>query len=114
MDRRAKRSAHPEEALQFLVEAVADRSRAPVVLVDGRGHIVAGTGMPGEVAGLATAARDVGQRRATPETVDAATGGADVSARSFATRTGTLTFAALSERWTGVGDAVRAVQRILG
>jgi hypothetical protein len=37
----------------------------------------------------------------------------DVTARPVATRDGMLYFAALSERMTGLGDAVRAVHRIL-
>jgi hypothetical protein len=37
----------------------------------------------------------------------------DVTARPVATREGMLYFAALSEHMTGLGDAIRAVQRIL-
>jgi hypothetical protein len=111
-DRRTKRSAARHEALQFLVEAVADRSGArALVLVDDAGHIVAGTGIPQELATLVGAARDVAWRRASPETLEAMT--YDVTARPVATRDGMLYFAALSERMTGLGDAVRAVQRIL-
>jgi hypothetical protein len=114
VERRTKRSADREEALQFLVETVADRRGVPaLVLIDEAGRIVAGTGMPREVVGLARAAREVARRRATPKTIDAATGGKDVSARTFATPDGMLTFAALSEQVTGLGEAVRAVKRIL-
>jgi hypothetical protein len=113
-DRRAKRSTDYEEALQFLVEAVADRSGVPaLVLVDHGGRIVAGMGMPDEVAALALSARYIRWRRATPHTIDKVTGGRDVTARSFVTRDGRLTFAALSEGMTGLGEAVRAVRRIL-
>ena len=113
-DRRSKRSADRNEALQFLVESVADRSGAPaLVLVDDAGHIVAGMGMPDEVMGLARTARDVAWGRATVAQVDTATRGRDVTARSVATAGGMLYFAALGERMTGLGDAMHAVRRIL-
>jgi hypothetical protein len=111
-DRRMKRSTERGEALQYLVESVADRSGArALVLLDDAGRIVAGTGMPQEVASLASAARDVAWRRASPATLEKMTH--DVTARPVATSDGMLYFAALSERMTGLGDAVRAVQRIL-
>jgi hypothetical protein len=113
-DRRSKRSTDRNEALQFLVESVADRSLAQaLVLVDDGGRIVAGVGMPGEVVGLARTARDVAWRRASAADVDAATPGHDVTARAVATRDGMLYFAALGDRMNGLGDAVRAVHRIL-
>ena len=114
-ERRIKRSADREEALQYLVEAVADRSGVrALVLVDDSGSIVAGMGLPGELRGLAGAARDVAWGRASLAQIDAAARrGGDVTARSVATRDGMMYFAALGDRVTGVGDAVRAVQRIL-
>ena len=113
-ERRSKRSADRIEALQSLVEAVADRSNAPaLVLVDDAGHIVAGMGMPTEVAGLARAARDVAWGKASAAALEKTTGGHDVTARSIATRDGMLYVAALGDRMTAVGDAVRAVQRIV-
>ena len=114
MDRRTKRSADREEALQFLVESVADRSGVrALVLVDDAGRIVAGLGMPDEVVGLARAARDVAWGRASESQVDAMTGGRDVTARTVATRDGMLYFAALGEQMRGLGDASHAVRRIL-
>jgi hypothetical protein len=111
-ERRLKRSSSRDEALQFLVESIADRSGArALVLLDDAGRIVAGTGMPNEIASLVSAARDVAWRRASPAMLEAMTH--DVTARPVATRDGMLYFAALSERMTGLGDAVRAVQRIL-
>ncbi len=108
-----KRSADRGEALQFLVETVADRSGVrAVVLVDDAGHIVAGLGMPAEVVALARSTPDVAWRR-TPTSVDAATAGQDVTARTVATPDGLLHLGALGDRMVGVGDAVRAVQRIL-
>jgi len=113
-DRRSKRSTDRDEALQYLVESVADRSGVrALVLVDDAGRIVAGMGMPAEVVGLARTARDVAWRRASPADVDDATHGHDVTARTVATRDGMLYFAALGDRMNGLGDAVRAVHRIL-
>jgi hypothetical protein len=112
-DRRMKRSTDRNEALQYLVETVADRSGVrALVLVDDGGHIVAGMGMPSDVTGLARTARDVAWRRASVADVDAATPGRDVTARTVATRGGLVYFAALGDAMSGVGDAVRAVQRI--
>ena len=115
MERRLKRSAERTEALQYLIETVADRSGVKaIVLVDDAGQIMAGMGMPRELTGLARTARDVAWRRASPAQVDAATHGHDVTARTVATPDGPLYFAALGAGGlSGVGDAVRAVQRIL-
>jgi hypothetical protein len=111
-DRRMKRSTQRDEALQYLIESVADRSGArALVLLDDAGRIVAGTGMPKEIASLVSTARDVAWRRASPATLESMTH--DVTARPVATRDGMFYFAAISERMTGLGDAVRAVQRIL-
>jgi hypothetical protein len=60
---------------------------------------------------MAGAARDVAWRRASPAMLEDMVH--DVTARPVATRQGMLYFAALSDRMTGLGDAVRAVQRIL-
>jgi hypothetical protein len=112
-ERRSKRSVERVEALQYLVEAVADRSGVrALVLVDDAGQIMAGMGGPREVVGLARTARDVAWRRISPVEVDAATRAGDVTARPVATPDGMLYFAALGDRVAGVGDAVRAVQRI--
>ncbi|MDP9034066.1 MAG: hypothetical protein M3O50_04625 [Myxococcota bacterium] len=113
-ERRTKRSTEPREALQFLVERVADRSGVrAVVLVDGRGGIVAGMGRADEIVGLARSTRDVAWRRATPKQVDIATRGGDVTARAVETGFGHLYLGALGDRMVGVGDAVRAIQRII-
>ena len=113
MERRNKRSVDRVEALQFLVEAVADRSGVKaLVLVDDFGRIVAGMGVPRDVAGLAVTARAVAWRRASDLDLERLTRGSDVTARPVATREGMLYFAALGDRLAGVGDAVKAVQRI--
>ena len=112
-ERRMKRSAERTEALQYLVETVADRSGVrALVLVDDAGRIVAGMGVPNDLMGLARTARDVAWRRASEADVSRATRDGDVTARPVATRDGMLYFAALGDRVAGVGDAVRAVQRI--
>jgi hypothetical protein len=114
LERRSKRSAERVEALQFLVEAVADRSGVrALVLVDDFGRIMAGTGVPRDVAGLALTGRAVAWKRAAEVDLDGLTRGGDVTARPVATPEGMLYFAALGDRVRGVGDAVKAVQRIL-
>jgi hypothetical protein len=114
-DRRIKRSADRSEALQFLVECVADRSRASsAVLVDDSGRIVAGMGMPGEVMGLARAARRVAWGTAAEADLDAVGGHRDVTARTVSTGAGTFHLAAVCDRLASVGDAARAVARIVG
>jgi hypothetical protein len=114
-ERRVKRSTSRSEALQYLVEAVADRSGVgSLVLVDDAGQIVAGMGMPHEVGPLAGVARDVARRGAPAALVDAVVArGADVTARSVTTAAGRMHLAAAGDRMTKVGDAVRAVQRIV-
>ena len=95
------------------METVADRSGVQaLVLVDDAGQIVAGMGVPIQLAGLARTARDVAWRRASPAAVDAATRGRDVTARTVTTREGLVYLAAVGDGMSGVGDAVRAVQRI--
>ena len=52
MEQRTKRSEDRDEALQYLVEALADRSEVQaVVLVNDEGKIVAGMGGPAQVKG---------------------------------------------------------------
>ncbi|MGH7271229.1 MAG: hypothetical protein ACREJ3_12445 [Polyangiaceae bacterium] len=112
-ERRSKRSAERVEALQYLVETVADRSGVrALVLMDDLGHILAGMGHPKDVVGLAGTALDVAWGRASVPEVDAAASGEDVTARPVATPEGMVYFAAIGDRVAGVGDAVRAVQRI--
>jgi hypothetical protein len=114
LERRSKRSAERREALQYLVETVADRSGVKaLVLVDDFGRIVAGMGVPRDVAGLAVTARAVAWRRASDVDIDRLTRGGDVTARPVATREGMLYLAALGDRVAGVGEAVRAVHRII-
>ena len=114
LDRRSKRSNARVEALQFLIESVADRSGVrALVLVDDFGRIVAGMGVPRDIAGLAVTARAVAWMRASEVDLDQLTRGSDVTARPVATREGMLYFAALGDRVAGIGDAVKSVHRIL-
>jgi hypothetical protein len=114
LDRRSKRSNTRVEALQFLIESVADRSGVrALVLVDDFGRIVAGMGVPRDIAGLAVTARAVAWMRASEVDLDQLTRGSDVTARPVATREGMLYFAALGDRVAGIGDAVKSVHRIL-
>ncbi|HEY5145622.1 MAG TPA: hypothetical protein VII82_02600 [Polyangiaceae bacterium] len=93
---------------------MADRSGVrALVLVDDFGRIVAGMGVPRDVAGLAVTARSVAWKRASADDIDSVTRGADVTARTVATTEGMLYFAAMGDRVSGVGDAVKAVRRIL-
>jgi hypothetical protein len=114
MERRLKRSCDRTEALQYLVEAVADRSRVDaLLLVDDAGRMIAGTGAPRDLPDLAAAAPHVAWRRSVPAHIDAIAVGRDMTARGFATPEGMLYFAALGDRVAGVGDAVRAALRIV-
>ena len=114
LERRSKRSHDRAEALQYLVEAIADRSGVrALVLVDDFGRIVAGMGIPRDVAGLAVTARAVAWKRSSEIDLDLLTRGNDVTARPVATREGMLYFAAMGDRVAGVGDAIKAVHRIL-
>jgi len=119
MERRIKRSQDRQEALQYLVEALADRSEVDaVVLLDDHGKIVAGMGAPQRVRGLASIAVPVVQGRAC-EQFEAATEGTDFFGRritSSAAPDGSrsaLYLAALGRRVRKMHEAVYAIARIL-
>jgi hypothetical protein len=112
-DRRMKRSGDREEALQYLMEAVADRSDVhAVALVDEGGRIVAGTGMPKELGGLARIAGKVARGELNFD-ADEVTKDTDVLARGVRAGGRTFYLAALGERVRRMPDAARAVARIL-
>ena len=95
------------------MEAVKDRSSVhAVALVDERDRIVAGTGAPHDLTGLARIARKVvrGECNLDHEEV---TRGTDVLARGVHAGGRTLYFAALGERVTRLPEAAQAVERIL-
>jgi hypothetical protein len=112
-DRRAKRSDDRSEALQFLVETVADRSELrALVLVDDEGRIVAGMGMPWDLVGLARLARPIARREPCLDLGDV-TRSSDATSRGFVAGGRALYFAALGDRIRGLGQAMRGVERIL-
>jgi hypothetical protein len=113
MERRNKRSEDRHEALQYLVEALADRSEVEAVaLVDDDGHIVAGMGMPASVRGLAKIAAPVVRGEAT-ELFETTTRGTDFFGRRIPFASGPLYLAALGSRVRKMHEAVYAVTRIV-
>jgi len=113
MERRTKRSEDRGEALQYLVEALADRSEIDaVVLVNDEGRIVAGMGMPNEVRGLAKIAPPVVRGEGSEE-FESATRGTDFFGRQIPLASGPLYLAALGTRVRKMHEAVYAVTRIL-
>ena len=114
MERRTKRSEDRQEALQYLVEALADRSEVEAVaLVNDEGRIVAGMGMPNAVRGLAKIAAPV-VRGEGSDFYESATSGTDFFGRRIALESGPLYLAALGKRVRKMHEAVYAVTRILG
>jgi len=113
MERRNKRSEDRDEALQYLVEALADRSEVTsVVLTNAGGSIVAGMGMPAEIRGLARIAGPL--TRGEPcEEFERITEGTDVMTRDIRLESGTFYLAALGSRLSRLPDAIRAVARIV-
>ena len=113
MDRRIKRSQDREEALQYLIEALADRSQVEaVLLVDDEGHIVAGMGMPREVRELAKIAIPA-VRGEEPESFEAVTRDTDFFGREIPVADGSFYLVALGTRVCKMHEAVYGVTRIL-
>jgi hypothetical protein len=113
MDRRTKRSQDREEALQYLIEALADRSQVEaVLLVDDEGRIVAGMGMPREVRQLAQIAISA-VRGHESELFEAATLDTDFFGREIPVEDGSLYLVALGTRVCKMHQAVYGVTRIL-
>jgi hypothetical protein len=113
MDRRNKRSQDREEALQYLIEALADRSQVEaVLLVDDGGHIVAGMGMPKEVRQLAQIAIPAVRGEET-DLFESATQDTDFFGREIPVEEGSLYLVALGTRVCKMHEAVYAVTRIL-
>jgi hypothetical protein len=113
MDRRIKRSQDHEEALQYLIEALADRSQVEaVLLVNEEGRVVAGMGMPREVRNLAQIAVPA-VRGKEPESFESVTRGTDFFGREIPVRDGSLYLVALGTRVCKMHEAVYGVTRIL-
>jgi hypothetical protein len=113
MDRRIKRSQDREEALQYLIEALADRSQVEaVLLVNEEGRVVAGMGMPREVRNLAQIAVPA-VRGKESELFESVTRGTDFFGREIPVHDGSLYLVALGTRVCKMHEAVYAVTRIL-
>ena len=113
MDRRTKRSQDREEALQYLIEALADRSQVEaVLLVNDEGRIVAGMGMPHEVRQLAKIAIPAVRGEET-EHFESATRDTDFFGREIPVDDGSLYLVALGTRVRKMHQAVYGVTRIL-
>ena len=113
MERRTKRSEDREEALQYLVEALADRSEVEAVaLLNEQGRIVAGMGMPKAVRDLAEIALPM-MRGGGSDLFESATEGTDFFGREIQLESGTLYLTALGSRVRKMHEAVYAVTRIL-
>jgi hypothetical protein len=113
MERRSKRSTDRTVALQYLVEAVADRSHvSSVALVDEEGHIVAGIGSPTELSGLALIAGPATRGEPCRE-FEQVTLGTDFLGRRVKLGDQTLYLAALGKRVSKMHEAASAVCRII-
>jgi hypothetical protein len=113
MERRTKRSSDRDEALQYLVEALADRSEVDaVLLMNDEGRIVAGMGKPKEVRGLAKIAVPV-VRGEPCAAFDEETAGTDFFGRRIPLARGSLYLAALGSRLRKMHEAVYAITRIV-
>ena len=112
-ERRTKRSRVADEALQYLVEAIADRSDVrAVALVDGGGRIVAGCGLPRDLVGLAKLAGPVARAQSSACFEDV-TRGTDYFARDVSAGRGTMYLTALGTRVRRMRDAALAIARIV-
>ena len=113
MDRRNKRSSDRDEALQYLVEALADRSHvSSVAIVNEEGGIVAGVGSATELSGLAIIAGPATRGEPCRE-FQHVTWGTDFLGRKIQLGERTLYLAALGERVSRMHEAANAVCRII-
>jgi hypothetical protein len=113
MERRVKRSAQPEEAIQFLLESLADRSEArAVALVNGHKRVLAAAGQPWDIADLREVAEPValGEECRAVEKLDSST---DVFSRPVKVGASTVYLAAMGTRMRRFGEAALAVTRIV-
>jgi hypothetical protein len=113
MERRVKRSAQPEEAIQLLLESLADRSEArAVALVNGRKRVLAAAGKPWDIADLREVAEPIarGEECRAVEKLDSST---DVFSRPVTVGPSTVYLAAMGTRMRRFGEAAIAVARIV-
>jgi hypothetical protein len=113
-DRRTKRSSDPTEALQYLIEAVADRSEVQALaLLDADGRIIAGMGTARNLAGLQRITGPV-SRGEPCDQFDEVTAGTDFMATAIRLRERTVYLSALGTKIRQLRDALGAVARIVG
>jgi hypothetical protein len=113
MERRIKRSQQPEEAIQLLLESLADRSEArAVALVNTKKRVLAAAGKPWDIADLREVAEPVarGEDCRAIEKLDNAT---DVFSRPVTVGASTVYLAAMGTRMRRFGEAAIAVARIV-
>ena len=111
-EQRTKRSDVREEALQYLIEAVLDRSEVRcAAIVDSRKRLVAGAGTAADLVELARVAQAVarGGVAGLDASLDADD---DVIAREISVRGETLVIAAFGSRVRKMPAAVNAITRI--
>jgi hypothetical protein len=108
-EQRTKRSEERVEALQYLVEAVLDRSevRCAALVERGSNRIVAGAGTASDLVALARVAAAAARGE-----IAGIADEDDVIAREIDVRGGTLVLAAIGERVRRMPDAASAVMRI--
>jgi hypothetical protein len=112
LERRTKRSPEPHEAIQLLLEAFADRSRArAVALVNMRGRMLAGAGGPEDVVGLAKFAAPLARGECFLRFEG--TGEASFAARTVTVGETTVCLAALGARAEEMHDTVFGISRIV-
>jgi hypothetical protein len=111
-EQRTKRSEVREEALQYLIEAVLDRSEVRcAAIIDSGSRVVAGAGMPGDLRLLAQVAQTVA--RGGVEGIEASLDADDdVIAREVAVNGEMLVIAAFGKRVRKLPAAVHAITRI--
>jgi hypothetical protein len=113
MERRTRRSSDCYEAIQYLVEALAERSHvSSVVLTADNGSIVAGTGDDDEIRELASIAGPLLRGEAC-EDLERVTIGTDILCRRVPLRAGNFYLAALGRRFRRMPDALHGIARIL-
>ena len=111
-EQRTKRSEVREEALQYLIEAVLDRSEVRcAAIVDSRKRLVAGAGTAADLVELAKVAQAVarGGVEGLGASLDADD---DVIARELRVNGETLVIAAFGKRVRRLPAAVDAITRI--
>jgi hypothetical protein len=111
-ERRIKRSAQPDEAIQYLLESLLDRSDArAVALVDEDRRVLAGVGMPRDLSDLRALAGPVGRGEACT-VVDELDASTDAFSRRISVGPKAMYLAAIGTRMRRFGDAANAVARI--